>query len=1475
MDSMTQLNFSTSPAESSCVIEVPSAHFRRLVFTPCSFPTPSSPPRIMAGRRAGGTTAPSAGANETTTNWKQRDPTLEKLFIVPNHPLRAHVPGGTTYVYLQDTSQAGLAATWALEKDREIPSGTLQELLASGQLQLFERDAVFSRSIQGSGRPEDDHAQVWVTGGRVITREMNQAFDDARDEFLGPRSLRTRTRAQKPRNDKGNVVQGPATGGIAYERTKICKSVQPPARCYTFGPSAETPRSIVAPVASAKMETETVEADAAGRRRLLMAAGAIADAAMREAPLHVQEHLKQIASLVNVPMIGVANNYAYATGQVNVATAKRPRNNKKKPGKKAKGPTLAADMGFFGDAHEDRKDELAHYSHMSANSDLPDDDNYTPGFFFILQLGVFILLDRHTSINFSGLRRHGGTPPLCVIFYPPSRMMDGTARWTLGAMPNNTSFIFPPEMLHAGVTNRIQAGWPAEATCDRASFVREGPLMMTQDAHAHFVSRSLSLMVNYFLLQLPKAYEVRFDPDKFSESITMVVDDRRVHLEPWEFAPGHRLPAERRPQRVEAVDCPDVEMVDQDTVRSAAWARWDAYVANAATHIPYVGRRGPLKPRAPPPPPEPEMKKKAGDRGEGYEGADEGEPGKSTRRKPRQPRRKAPLVEVETEEGESGSDAEPLPTPSPPSAKRKRPSKLPKPPPPPPEGSSPESEDTDDERPFSAVAARDARAKARARRGQQLESVDNNDGDNDSDDEDTEEGYEGAAARTVGRANAQVFDCVEIVRPPRKRGRVMHVDRSQAVHTVGDWNAGPLNDDIEEGVVMSADAGLSNPTPPAPNRFCATLTLEALLRNSDDISTAWLISRQTKPPTSDLGELDAAYSALSQNPSAAATVPFFETIWASLDQMNTLEALNTLRTRLDRERIMLTTYMAWRWLDAYCPMQIEAALLHQHETGEEGWIGRLARDVRGLLESRVEQHILSSQHYGLAIPNTEFEFRNRRGRILVSDAELSAATVAHTTRIIALWLHFPVVGVSRYQGWFVHALLRTVGRGVLLLDETWRAFSQIRKYVLGDSQARDHCNQQFQALVIQLSQHPLRSTTSPESAALRQTVDILNLVRLPSSSSLTMAIELVSESSAPPRPSSSCETAMDIDVEPDPSSTRSPTSDCSSGLVAPTTPSPSLLLTSQLPKLAHFTRFLDEALTAVHQGPQLANPTPYQTLLLSDIDRFSPFRELAPSRCRATSAHGPYTADFAATDSGFLSAMIFRAITFNTDFCRLARMRYRDGADFTVAMEEEAAKHRQAHGVDPPPAFFCDPCAYGPINDGRTVDLAQQYAAAISGGDGLAAQLQLSRDRGEAQLPFVTFWKWLKGRTKSGPRFPELGQLGSYLLAADYTYTSPQLVASPTIDDLGAIICGMNKGAVSGLEHLGLIPRRSRNLRNRPRHSTLSACTAALKIVLNALNAHWSEQVRRDVGLDLVMIEHSLCKLSRAIGKKKFGVVDE
>jgi hypothetical protein len=245
---------------------------------------------------------------------------------------------------------------------------------------------------------------------------------------------------------------------------------------------------------------------------------------------------------------------------------------------------------------------------------------------------------------------------------------------------------------------------------------------------------------------------------------------------------------------------------------------------------------------------------------------------------------------------------------------------------------------------------------------------------------------------------------------------------------------------------------------------------------------------------------------------------------------------------------------------------------------------------------------------------------------------------------------------------------------------------------------------------------------------------------------------------------------------------------------------------------------------------------------------------------------GPFTSDFAATNSGFLSALIFRAITFNTKFFHEARLRYTDAADFKGVMAHAAKQFRRKTGSRPPPSYFCNTRAYGPHNHGRTVELAQIYGPKLES-QNIAAQLKLVQ---ASAIPFTSFWKWLKGSQNGHVRFLHLGPLGSYLLAADYTYTSPRLVDQPTVEELGALICRLNKGAVRGLERLGLIPVRPLNDRGKPTNSTPEACVRGLKTIHSILSSHLSPDVQADVRFDIIMIEHSLCKLSRAIALGKF-----
>jgi hypothetical protein len=69
-------------------------------------------------------------------------------------------------------------------------------------------------------------------------------------------------------------------------------------------------------------------------------------------------------------------------------------------------------MGFFGQTagHTDEGDDEAGLTCMISNSRLPSE--YEPGRFHIFSTGMYITLKPQTISIFSGLGKHGGTPPI-------------------------------------------------------------------------------------------------------------------------------------------------------------------------------------------------------------------------------------------------------------------------------------------------------------------------------------------------------------------------------------------------------------------------------------------------------------------------------------------------------------------------------------------------------------------------------------------------------------------------------------------------------------------------------------------------------------------------------------------------------------------------------------------------------------------------------------------------------------------------------------------------------------------------------------------------------------------------------------------------------------------------------------------------------------------------------------------------------
>lgn len=113
---------------------------------------------------------------------------------------------------------------------------------------------------------------------------------------------------------------------------------------------------------------------------------------------------------------------------------------------------------FFGNPHVDKGDFWAFFTSLISSGYIPE--GYDPGCFYLLYARVFVELEANVAINFCGLRYHGGSPPrappgtdpsplayrMANVFYPPTKIVGGTGRSVMGAWPDGSRVIFPPEI---------------------------------------------------------------------------------------------------------------------------------------------------------------------------------------------------------------------------------------------------------------------------------------------------------------------------------------------------------------------------------------------------------------------------------------------------------------------------------------------------------------------------------------------------------------------------------------------------------------------------------------------------------------------------------------------------------------------------------------------------------------------------------------------------------------------------------------------------------------------------------------------------------------------------------------------------------------------------------------------------------------------------------------------------------------------
>ncbi|KAJ3512625.1 hypothetical protein NMY22_g15276 [Coprinellus aureogranulatus] len=356
--------------------------------------------------------------SEKRLSLPRRHQLMPTLYEVENHPLlegREHVR--KVYVGHMGTDKRSVKDYSDFEKTLKCPEGDVGDWERQGLLQMEAGDYLFLRDPAISDDAKDDVLAVMVTGSGHHSKDVLDALENATQAMLGERNQRS-------------------LDSTAFERTHCARKIQKK-RCYSVGLAVQLSRRVVAPSASLAQDEANIQQYQHMVKDLVDSTSAMLLKVQDALPEGCLKAFAANAELTGQPGVGRKTEYATNSIQVNISAA----------GLSALDTRLVNQLGDFGSEHYDGRDSPDHFTTMFSNPDIPA--YYKPGAFHILQLGVFVVLDKYVGVTFSGQRRHVGTaptPPLGapseesayrfnVVCYPKDGAVDGLSRFTLASLP--------------------------------------------------------------------------------------------------------------------------------------------------------------------------------------------------------------------------------------------------------------------------------------------------------------------------------------------------------------------------------------------------------------------------------------------------------------------------------------------------------------------------------------------------------------------------------------------------------------------------------------------------------------------------------------------------------------------------------------------------------------------------------------------------------------------------------------------------------------------------------------------------------------------------------------------------------------------------------------------------------------------------------------------------------------------------------
>ncbi|KAJ3507737.1 hypothetical protein NLJ89_g6136 [Agrocybe chaxingu] len=1396
--------------------------------------------------------APDPQYSESQVNLPGRPREAPVMYEALNHPLRPP-HGGRVFVFYMDTTLEGMKRTFDYEKSLSIPYGdTKEELEKQGYLRLRAGDYVFAactRINKQERRPSLDELKIWVTGIECIPNQ--DSLDSAQKKALGPREKRTgRTATYDKEKDEWY-------GATEVERS--CRAEED-SRAQTLGPSRQKEKKIVGPARASKVATANAPWDdnLKIRSELIAASGAAAAVSLGRATAEVVDALKTRTDIVNHFKCGPKEVFGYSTIQLNLAGAQFREN--------------AVPMKTIGKAGSKHFDELDHpecFTNTLSCPDIPDD--FEPGNFFILLPRVYASLDKYAGLNFSGLHLHGGTSlmplagqdiegwetRLVLVHYAQRIAMDGSARKPIAAMPDNIGvytstqeLLFPEQ--HTEKRGRVNI----------ATFGREGASVTEQQSHVEFMAREPLLMSNFNMLQLPERYRVQIDADRFLSAFSSVIGDKRTTVPLWVHAPGHQPKGASKEMNQAGTVIEDLE--DQTEFRREVLAKLESHRLRTAQFIPHCIING-KTPALTNEDIEAIIKVAKAERGDKamYTKLSYTNRIKQDRYHDRRYRVLDPSMiakDSDLNDGDTGDfedgfretskfdklvnkddNMEAERTKEALAIKRKLARQEAK-------GRAAAKSTKGDKGPGKGKNAqpkaalkspnenKDGQGKqSTLTKGKNPASTGHSDGHKytKSGGSVTPTNDKPAGERSGAKRKASSYDDKG---PSPKRGRVESTSnasrdnigpsgiiKNRAYVLLPVQNRFKPSKELRNIQAMARKAEpKSSKDFPVLNSFTLETVVEELRQVECEVLAAHKWSTDERAPELqqkdrvNFEENDKCIRRLqdSDDPSSLSVAQSLMSIRQDITFIDFNHAGSELVNRLTRWKLMQANLAISRWLDVKLAKEVRRLLRCpagvQIQT-EEDWICSLVRNVRNMVELQMPSRNFQAVDYGIREVASAIAAVDRTLRYTSTEAEMAEEIVRITQSVTAEWFGLPK-REDRWKSWVLGLLADIFGDEVLVLDATWRIYRYASKgSILKQHRSIDRPGlpENLDPLRVAINEHQLCASQAQATAVLRRIVLLLE-------GFLVGRLDADTIKRAEVYDHRLCKYNVYTQIASGVKERRSMV----------------------------FAEFMCQSLALFYNDLPIEKATRLQVSQFNDPERYSPFQEHTPARSRMRDPDGPYCPEVITTNGGLFSAIVWRAITYHTDFALFERATFNDLDDWN-----------EATAAITDSKYICNTSAYGQPDPHRSPAHAPTYWQSV-------LDLDWERYCCKSSNTFWDTYKLLHPANKRPLPFPHLGPLGGYNLTADLTYSGVHELPDSNI--IAKCVAKINLGSMHGIQ---LLDGQMALPRTTVPKATVTECKQGLQQAFKIMDQVMTASQKEFIGLDYILVESAMCKFYRAFGE--------